>query len=107
MHAAPGAELLAARGGFEAFHRPAPPRPARRRRREQTLRWAMIDQLRSPPAYFAEVIKSHFRLRGDAVLATCRRWAGWCREKGHSGHGGAIERMTGELEAEVRKLQAD
>ena len=43
----------------------------------------MVDQLRSPPPYFADVIKQHFRLRGEAVAATCKRWAGWCKEKGH------------------------
>lgn len=57
--------------------------------REQTLRWAMVDQLRAPPPYFADVIQGHFRLRGDAVLATARHWSSWCREKGHTSEFGA------------------
>lgn len=61
------------------------PPPLRGGCREQTVRWGMVDQLKSPPPYFKEVIESHFRLRGEAILANVRRWAQWCREKKHPG----------------------
>ena len=32
-----------------------------------TVAWAMVDMLRAPPAGFEEVVRTHFRLRRDAV----------------------------------------
>lgn len=72
---------------------------------EETVRWAMLDQLRSPPAYFAEAIRAHFRERGDAVLETVRRWEAWCREKGHKAQAAAIQKMLPGLEVEINKLR--
>lgn len=42
--------------------------------REQTLHWAIWQQLKSPPPEFEGVIKSHFRLRKDKIKSTCKRW---------------------------------
>ena len=35
--------------------------------REQTLHWAIFQQLKSPSPGFEEVIKAHFRLQKDAI----------------------------------------
>ena len=71
---------------------------------EQTVRWAMLDQLRSPPEYFADVITSHFRERGTAVLGTVRGWVDWCKSKGHTKEANAMQRMLPDLEKEIEKL---
>jgi hypothetical protein len=73
---------------------------------EQTVRWAMLDQLRAPPAAFADHVRAHFHLRGAAALAAARGWAEWCRGKGHQRHANAIKAMLPALEAEIGKLGA-
>ena len=78
--------------------------PARGTRREQTVRWAMLDQLKSPPAYFKDVLEAHFRLRGATILASVNRWVTWCKDKGHKRHSEAIKKMVPELEAALAKL---
>jgi baculoviral IAP repeat-containing protein 6 len=72
---------------------------------QHTVKWAMLDQLQSPPEYFAEAIKSHFRERGEVVLATVRRWEKWCTDIGALGPAAAIEKMLPELENEISKLK--
>lgn len=42
--------------------------------REQTLHWAIWQQLKSPSAGFEDVIKSHFRLRKAEIQATGDKW---------------------------------
>ena len=44
--------------------------------RQQTLRVAMLEQLRRPPPVFAAVAAAHFRLKRDAVLRQVRAAAG-------------------------------
>jgi baculoviral IAP repeat-containing protein 6 len=72
---------------------------------ENAVRWAMVDQLRSPPEYFADCIRAHFRERGAEVLRTARGWAAWCREKGHPCRGDAIDKMLPELTTLLNALQ--
>ena len=73
---------------------------------ENAVRWGILDQLRSPPEYFADAIRAHFRERGVAVAGTAGRWAQWCRSKGHHKQADAISKMLPEVEAEIAKLQA-
>jgi len=40
----------------------------------QTVRWAIIEQLKNPPAGFEETVKAHFALQKDSILAQCKRW---------------------------------
>eukprot|EP00439_Symbiodinium_sp_Y106_P079920 s861_g18.t1 len=50
--------------------------------RENCIRWAMIDVLRSPMPEFAEAIKLHFKLRGPKIQETVAAWieeAALCR----------------------------
>lgn len=70
-----------------------------------TVKWAMLDQLQSPPEYFAEAIKSHFRERGEVVLATVKRWENWCTEIGAGTSAAVIKEMLPELENEISKLK--
>jgi baculoviral IAP repeat-containing protein 6 len=65
-------------GFMGAYGTPAGMRASDEYNREveaNTIRWAMLDMLRAPPPAFAEAVKRHFRLRGPAILAQCRRWA--------------------------------
>jgi len=50
--------------------------------RAQTIRYAMIEQLRHPRVEFASVISSHFRLRKQAIRAQVHAWSAEAREKG-------------------------
>ena len=49
-------------------------------RREQTLHWAIWQQLKSPPAGFEDVVRTHFRLRRAEISATCQKWIEETRE---------------------------
>lgn len=42
--------------------------------RIQTLRWAMIDQLKNPSPGFEEVIKTHFKLKKELILEQLDAW---------------------------------
>ncbi|EFN57878.1 hypothetical protein CHLNCDRAFT_141888 [Chlorella variabilis] len=69
-----------------------------------TIKWAMLDQLQHPPEYFREVVQQHFRLRGDFILANCRKWVTWCKDKGQAAYARSIEQQLPALEVELRKL---
>ena len=40
-----------------------------------TTQWAMLDQLRNPPKGFEQVVRAHFALKKDAILAQLADWA--------------------------------
>jgi len=42
--------------------------------RMQTVRWAMVDQLKNPSPGFEEIIKTHFKLKKDIVLEQLDTW---------------------------------
>ena len=42
--------------------------------REQTLHWAIWQQLKSPPPGFEDVIRSHYQLRRAELTSTCQTW---------------------------------
>lgn len=68
-----------------------------------TIKWGMIDQLRSPPPYFADVIRSHFKLRGNHIIAKVKEWKDFIVKW----RGGSVEgtnSMTHELEELISKL---
>ena len=69
--------------------------------REATIRWAMIDQLQKPPAEFADVIRTHFRLRGPYIL---KQIDGWIDEASDSANKGRLQTLKAQLEAELKKL---
>jgi len=46
-----------------------------RRIRDGTVKYAMVDLLKSPPPEFADVIKRHFKLRQQHVVKTAEAWA--------------------------------
>ncbi len=39
------------------------------------MRYAMLDVLRHPPAALAEVVRAHFKLRREPLLAQIKVWA--------------------------------
>ena len=64
----------------------------------QTIRWAMVDMLKNPPKGFEEVIKTHFSLRKDAILANIEKW--------EKLPGRALEELKGQLVEEFKKLES-
>lgn len=45
-----------------------------RTQRSNTLRHAIIEQMRTPSPAFAKVIEAHFFLKSDEVMDTCTKW---------------------------------
>ncbi len=39
-----------------------------------TVKFAMIDQLRHPRPGFEDIIRQHFRLRRNRIMAFCKHW---------------------------------
>lgn len=68
--------------------------------RYNNIRYAMLEQLRNPPPEFEEVIKSHFLLQQNAILAECEQWL---KEASVTGKP-KLERLILELKAEFAKL---
>lgn len=70
--------------------------------REATIQWAMVDSLRNPPAEFAPVIRTHFRLRGAAIMQQIDRWIG----EATGAHAAQLKTHQAVLQAELDKLAA-
>jgi hypothetical protein len=68
--------------------------------RFSTIRYAMLEQLRNPPAEFEEVIKNHFVLQQNAILSECEQWLKEASPAGKQ----KFERLILELRAEFSKL---
>jgi baculoviral IAP repeat-containing protein 6 len=68
--------------------------------REKTVQWAMLDQLRKPPAEFAEPIRAHFRLRGPFILRQIDAWIA----EATGAHASTLRAHRAALEVELAKL---
>ena len=68
--------------------------------RENTLRWAMLNQLRHPPNGFEKVVKAHFYLRRELVRAQLDGWEAEATQPSR------ISSMVREMKAELDKLDA-
>ncbi len=38
------------------------------------IRYAMIDNIRSPPKGFETIVRRHFYLKKDEIMEECRKW---------------------------------
>lgn len=74
--------------------------------REGTIKWAMIDQLQHPPAEFADVIRSHFRLRAGFIRDQTAGWVDEARSALNPGHHARLSTLRTQLLAELDKLEA-
>ncbi|KAJ3246648.1 Baculoviral IAP repeat-containing protein 6, partial [Borealophlyctis nickersoniae] len=43
--------------------------------RRNCVKWAMINMIKNPPVGFGAVVRNHFYLKKDAILAQIRQWA--------------------------------
>jgi len=66
-----------------------------------TVRHAMLEQLRNPPAGFEDIIRVHFAIQRDAVLRQC---SSWLRDAVSSEHERRLRKAIDELRAELDKL---
>ncbi|XP_078607185.1 uncharacterized protein LOC144879516 isoform X2 [Branchiostoma floridae x Branchiostoma japonicum] len=67
-----------------------------------TVRWAMLHQIRQPPVGFEDVIRRHFFLQKEAVLQQCCRWLRDCRDEEKLPK---LRRAVEELKTELDKLE--
>jgi baculoviral IAP repeat-containing protein 6 len=65
-----------------------------------TIRYAMIEQLRTPPPEFENVIKMHFLLERDNILKQCESWLQASTATGKP----KFARLVDELKKELAKL---
>eukprot|EP00741_Cyanophora_paradoxa_P005662 tig00000939_g5489.t1 len=61
--------------GFENRKSDQQSRQYNRQIQGYTSRFAILDALRNPPTGFAEVVRTHYRLKKEAVQETVRAWA--------------------------------
>lgn len=69
-----------------------------------TLQWAILDQLKSPPPYFEDCIRTHFRLRGDAIISTVLNWIEFCEAR-NGAEADVMKSSLKELQMEIAKLK--
>ncbi|PRP81914.1 baculoviral IAP repeat-containing protein 6 [Planoprotostelium fungivorum] len=67
--------------------------------RLQTLKWAMLHQLKNPPAGFEDVIRSHFKLKRESVLSEVEVWV-------KESPGGKQQQMRDQLEELKKEMDA-
>lgn len=65
---------------------------------KETIQWAMLDQMRNPPPGFEAVVRAHFALKREAILAQAERWA----EKNEN-----IKKMIPDLKKELDKQKLE
>ncbi|CAF1073577.1 unnamed protein product [Rotaria sp. Silwood1] len=81
--------------------------------RQATVRWAMLEQLRSPPACFVDVIRRHFFLKRNEIIDQCEAWIHELQETSStekrissslSQHLASLIRHTNDLKKELTAL---
>jgi baculoviral IAP repeat-containing protein 6 len=72
---------------------------------EQTIRFAMIGQLRQPPYGYEDVIRAHFYLRKDAILQEINKAIAESLKRGSLGHKSRLESLLKQLKEEIAKLE--
>ncbi|XP_072565882.1 dual E2 ubiquitin-conjugating enzyme/E3 ubiquitin-protein ligase BIRC6 isoform X5 [Paramormyrops kingsleyae] len=80
--------------------------------RQATVKWAMLEQMRSPSPCFKEVIHKHFYLKRAEIMAQCEEWIADIQQyssdkrvgRTMSHHAAALKRHTAQLREELLKL---
>lgn len=68
--------------------------------RFQTLRWAVLGQLETPPAGFEEIVRTHFRIKRDLVRKQCADWT----EDADRAHKPRMQELVKKIEAKLAQL---
>lgn len=72
-------------------------------RREQTMHWAIWQQLKSPPAGFEDVVRAHFEHRRAPILEACEAWVREA-EADRALPAGRMRTFLNNIKAEMDKL---
>ncbi|CAF3703991.1 unnamed protein product [Adineta steineri] len=81
--------------------------------RQATVRWAMLEQLRNPPACFTDVIRRYFFLKRNEIIDQCETWIRELQEisstekrvmSSISQHLSSLIRHTNDLKKEFARL---
>ncbi|XP_029691286.1 baculoviral IAP repeat-containing protein 6 isoform X2 [Takifugu rubripes] len=80
--------------------------------RQASVKWAMLEQLRSPSPCFKEVIHKHFYLKRTEIMCQCEEWITDIQQyssdkrvgRTMSHHAAALKRHTAQLREELLKL---
>jgi len=59
-----------------------------------TIKYAMIEMMRRPPSWARDLVRSHFCLHRDNIMAQCRKW---------SEHNSQVKSLLPQLETELDK----
>ena len=46
-----------------------------------TIEWGMIDMIKNPPSGYEEIIKTHFKYKGNTIIETINKWINDCVNK--------------------------
>lgn len=68
--------------------------------RHHTLRFAVLQQLRSPPAAFADAIRAHFKLKRAEVEQQCNAWCSEADSKSKK----SMQQLAQQVKDELAKL---
>lgn len=69
-----------------------------------TIRWAMIEQLRSPSLGFEEAIRLHFKLKTPIIAAQMKEWLKEAQASKSSGYHQKLKKHVQDLRQELEKL---
>lgn len=72
--------------------------------REHSIHRGMIDYLKKPPKEFEQAMKTHFRLRRQYILATCRKWIAEGEEAKCHAHTARLRSLVDELAVLLNEL---
>jgi len=70
-----------------------------------TMRWAMLESLKSPPTGFETVIKLHFKLKSNEIVKQLESWLKDAASSKTSGYLSKFRKVFNEFKEELQKLE--
>lgn len=73
--------------------------------RAATLKWAILEHLKSPPKGFEEIVSTHFALRRTRIRKMCEKWLKKANDSSTPGYAEKMHKLVSELEIHLSKLE--
>lgn len=70
-----------------------------------TLRWAILEHLRSPPLGFETLVTEHFKHRRIDIMKTCRLWLNDAKGSPTTGHEEKLIKLVNEVHTHLQALE--
>lgn len=70
-----------------------------------TLRWAILEQLKTPPYGFEQVVREHFTLKRVQIAKNCYKWLEEAKRSTTAGYLEQVQKLVAEIEVQLQILK--